>query len=103
MNIQRLQGSAGKAANFLRTLGNQHRLMILCELLAGERSVSALEGAVGLSQPALSHHLARLRAERLVATRREAQTIHSRLAEPAVTKTIALLHDIYCKPRRRPR
>jgi DNA-binding transcriptional ArsR family regulator len=95
-----MQSNAGKAASFLRTLGNAHRLRILCELLGGERSVGELEGPVGLSQSALSQHLARLRRERLVATRREAQTIRYRLADPAVTRTMSLLYELYCAPAR---
>jgi ArsR family transcriptional regulator len=101
--MKAMQGNAGKAASFLRMLGNQHRLLILCELLDGERCVSELERAVGLSQSALSQHLARLREQRLVATRREAQTIRYRLAEPAIAKTMALLHEIYCAPSRHQR
>jgi ArsR family transcriptional regulator len=103
MNIQRMQSNAGKAAVFLRTLGNAQRLRILCELIEGERSVGELEDAVGLSQSALSQHLARLRRERLVATRREGQSIHYRLADPAVTKAMTLLHELYCTPARRAR
>jgi ArsR family transcriptional regulator len=100
VNIKKLQRNAGKAADFLRALGNPHRLMILCELIQGERSVTELESAIGLRQPSLSQQLARLRAERLVATRREARTIRYRLAEPAVIKTMTLLHEIYCSPKR---
>jgi DNA-binding transcriptional ArsR family regulator len=103
MNVERLRRKAGKVADFLRTLGNSHRLLILCELSRGERSVGALEEAVGLSQSALSQHLARLRRERLVATRREAQTIHYRLADPAVTRTMSVLYEIYCTPAGRAR
>jgi ArsR family transcriptional regulator len=101
--MQALQSKAAKASEFLKALGNPHRLMILCELLEGERSVGELEAAVGLRQSALSQHLARLRQERLVATRREGQTIRYRLADPAVAKTMSLLHEIYCAPRRRKR
>lgn len=103
MNIRALRSKAGRASEFLKTLGNPHRLMILCELLEGERSVGELEAAIGLRQSALSQHLARLREERLVATRREAQIIRYRLADPAVARTMSLLHEIYCAPRRRPR
>ena len=65
---------------------------------AGEMNVGALADAVGLSQSALSQHLARLREEGLVATRREAQTIHYRLADPKAARLLALLRDIYCPP-----
>ena len=72
--------------------------MILCELLKGERSVGELEDIVGLSQSALSQHLARLRSSQLVKTRRESQTIYYRIADPGVTKIIGALYDLYCGP-----
>ena len=71
MNLEQLQSKAGVAEAMLKAVANRNRLVILCELLKGERSVSALQGAIGLSQSALSQHLARLRADKLVATRRE--------------------------------
>ena len=85
----------------LRALANENRLMILCKLIEGERSVGELVAAVGLSQSALSQHLAKLRADRLVATRREAQTIYYRLASAEATRVMQLLADIYCAPARR--
>ena len=91
------------AAGFLKQLANPNRLVILCELLRGERSVGELEEVVGLSQSALSQHLARLRAARLVATRREAQTIYYALADPGVSKIIGALYELYCSPARRRR
>ncbi|HYM31587.1 MAG TPA: metalloregulator ArsR/SmtB family transcription factor [Candidatus Cybelea sp.] len=100
-NIERLKPRAGEAAALMKALANPHRLMILCELHKGERSVGALEGAVGLRQSPLSQHLAKLRRDGLVATRREAQTIFYSLADPGVTKLITVLHDLYCKPTRR--
>jgi DNA-binding transcriptional ArsR family regulator len=75
--------------------------MILCELLNGERSVGALGGVIGLSQSALSQHLARLREAEMVATRREAQTIYYSLADPGVRQVIAALYERYCRPPRR--
>ena len=74
--------------------------MILCKLIEGECSVGELVAAVGLSQSALSQHLARLRNDRLVATRREAQTIYYRLASAEATRVMQLLADIYCAPSR---
>ncbi|MDE2374786.1 MAG: winged helix-turn-helix transcriptional regulator [Hyphomicrobiales bacterium] len=85
-----------KAARLLNALANESRLAILCELVEGERSVGSFVKAVGLTQSALSQHLAKLRAAGIVNTRREAQTIYYRLtSEPAsiVMKTLA---DIYC-------
>jgi DNA-binding transcriptional ArsR family regulator len=82
----------------MKALANPHRLMILCELHKGERSVGALERAVGLRQSPLSQHLAKLRRDGLVKTRRESQTIYYRLASPKVSEVIALLYRLYCVP-----
>ena len=101
MNIEKLRNRAEEAAAFLKALGNANRLLIVCELHLGERSVGALEQAVGLGQSALSQHLARLRADGLVKTRREAQIIHYSLADDRVRELTALLYDLYCRPRRR--
>jgi DNA-binding transcriptional ArsR family regulator len=98
MDIKAMQVQACEAAGFLKILANDRRLMILCELLKGERSVSELEEIVGLSQSALSQHLARLRRSHLVKTRRESQTIHYSIADPGVTKVIGALYDLYCGP-----
>lgn len=91
-----LEARADEAAALMRALANPHRLMILCELSRGERSVGALERAVGLRQSPLSQHLARLRRDGLVATRREGQTIHYSMAEPRVLRLIEALRNIYC-------
>jgi DNA-binding transcriptional ArsR family regulator len=96
-----MHAKAGIAAEFLKQLANPRRLMILCELLQGERSVGALEPVIGLSQSALSQHLAKLREAALVATRRESQTIYYSLADPGVGQVIAALYDLYCRPSRR--
>ena len=72
--------------------------MILCELLKGERCVAELEEIVSLSQSALSQHLARLRRNHLVKTRRESQTIYYSIADPGVKKIIGALYDLYCGP-----
>lgn len=70
--------------------------MILCELHEGELSVTAIHQALGINQPSLSQHLARLRRDRLVKTRREAQTIFYSLANADVSRVIALFYDLYC-------
>jgi DNA-binding transcriptional ArsR family regulator len=80
----------------LKTLGNEHRLMILCTLLEGERSVGDLVDKIGLSQSALSQHLARLRRDGLVRTRRSSQTIYYRVAGSEAPAVLATLHKIYC-------
>lgn len=96
MQVEKLVTQAGRAEDFLKALANRHRLMILCELHKGERSVGALQDAVGLSQSALSQHLARLRADGLVKTRREAQTIHYGLASREAERIIALMYEMFC-------
>lgn len=98
IGLERFQASAGEAAGLLRTLANERRLMILCQLGDGEMSVGQMLPLVGLSQSALSQHLAKLRDEALVETRREGTTIFYRIAEPAVLKVIAVLAEIYCPP-----
>ena len=89
------EASAGKAASLMRTLGNEKRLMILCQLGAGELAAGALQEPLGLSQSALSQHLAVLREAGVVATRREAQTIYYRIADPAAVKVIETLAAIF--------
>ena len=76
-------------------LSNERRLMILCRLGQGELPVGALQARLGLSQSALSQHLARLRAEGLVRTRREGQSIYYRIDEPAAVRLVATLADLY--------
>lgn len=88
---------AADAAAMLKLLANENRLLILCQLaLAQELAVNELVGAVGLSQSAMSQHLAKMREEGLLATRREAQTIFYRIADPNAARLLALLKDIYC-------
>lgn len=96
MNIQELTSRSEDAARLLSMLGNPHRLRILCELHKGERSVSALETVIGLSQSALSQHLAKLRAAGLVSTRREAQSIFYSVADERAQKLLPVLYDIFC-------
>ena len=98
MNLVELQSKAGAVEALLKSVGNRNRLIVLCELLKGERSVGALQHAIGLSQSALSQHLARLRADGIVATRRESQTIHYALASEKVSRLIGLLYELYCAP-----
>lgn len=92
---------AGEAAALLKALAHEARLLVLCQLLDGEHSAGALQEASGLSQSALSQHLARLREEGLVATRREAQTIYYRLDDPNVARVLDTLAAIYCPPKRK--
>ena len=98
MNMQELAANSLKAEELLKALANSHRLMILCELEGGERSVSALEQVVPLTQSALSQHLAKLREGGIVATRREAQTIYYSLSDARVSRLIEVLHELFCAP-----
>ncbi|TCZ50782.1 transcriptional regulator [Roseicella aquatilis] len=99
MPLAQLEARAAEAARMLRLLAHEKRLLVLC-LLADRRemNVTELVEAVGLSQSALSQHLARLREDRLVATRREAQTIWYRLADPRAARLLEVLRDLYCPP-----
>lgn len=91
-----LRAHATEAAQLLRALANEKRLMLLCLLVEGERSVGELNARVDVSQSALSQHLAILREDGLVETRREAQTIYYSLADGPAQAIIETLHGIYC-------
>jgi DNA-binding transcriptional ArsR family regulator len=95
--IADLERKASEAAQLLKLLANENRLLILCRLVqAREMSVNDLVDAVGISQSALSQHLAKMRDEGLLATRREAQTVYYRIANPNAARLLALLKGIYC-------
>jgi DNA-binding transcriptional ArsR family regulator len=92
-----LARKASEAVQLLKLLANENRLLILCQLaLARELSVNDLADAVGLSQSALSQHLAKMREEGVLATRRHAQTVYYRIADPNAARLLALLKSIYC-------
>ncbi len=94
--FQDMMPHARDAAELMKELANENRLMILCSLVNGELSVSQLNESTPLSQSAVSQHLARLREANLVATRRESQTIFYRLNGDAAIRVIAVLQSIYC-------
>jgi len=94
-----MRDAAEDAARLLKAMSNEHRLLILCHLFGREMTVSELVEAIGLSQSALSQHLAKLRHHRLVRTRRQAQHIYYRLASPEVERLLGTLYDLYCVPR----
>lgn len=96
MELVDLQRNAQRASGLLKAMSNQHRLLILCQLLPGEKSVGELERIIGLSQSALSQHLARLRRDDLVRTRRSAQTIYYSLAGHEAEAVIETLYGLYC-------
>ena len=91
-----MRSHAGDASRLLKTLGNEKRLMLLCLLVEGERSVGELNARVDLSQSALSQHLALLREDELVTTRRDGQTIYYALADGPAQRILETLHGIYC-------
>ena len=93
-----LQRSARRAAPLLKAMSNPSRLVILCQLCEGERSVGELEDEVGISQSGISQHLAVLRREHVVATRRDKQTVFYSLASADVMALMATLHKVFCKP-----
>lgn len=97
--LKQMSRRAEDAAGLMRALSHEARLRVLCELSAGEKSVGELVQRSGLSQSALSQHLARLRADDLVATRREAQSIYYSVADPKVVKIVRLLFQLYCGTR----
>jgi DNA-binding transcriptional ArsR family regulator len=97
-DLDQLQDQARNASALLKAMSNEYRLLILCQLLGQERSVGELERVVGLSQSALSQHLARLRRDDLVKTRRVAQTIYYSLKGDEVAQVLDTLHGIYCAP-----
>jgi ArsR family transcriptional regulator len=97
-----LEQKAAEVADILRALANERRLMILCKLVEwGEAHVTGLAEAVGLSQSAMSQHLARMREEGLVAFRRDSQTLWYRIADPRIEQLFASLHALFCEPRKR--
>ncbi len=98
LNPRDFAAKAGEAAALLRALAHEARLIVLCQLTEGELSAGALQEGSGLSQSAMSQHLARLREEGLVATRREAQTIYYRLADGNAALVLATLAQIFCPP-----
>ena len=101
MNVaQDMEKAAGQASALLKALANEHRLMLLCQLADGEKSVGELTGLVGLAQSAVSQHLARLRKDGLVKTRRHAQTIYYALDDARASQVIDLLYRMYCAPQK---
>jgi DNA-binding transcriptional ArsR family regulator len=99
MKLEDLRESADKASSFLKSLANPQRLRIMCLIMEQERPVGELADAVELNQSAVSQHLALLRREGLLKTRRDGQTIYYQLADRNVTKFFGLLEDMFCKKK----
>ena len=102
-DLAALRGKAAEAARMLSLLANENRLLVLCFLAGeGEMTVTALAEAVGLSQPALSQHLAKLREDGLVATRKASQAVFYRLTDSKAATLLGVLRDLYCPPETNP-
>jgi ArsR family transcriptional regulator, virulence genes transcriptional regulator len=99
-DLAALASNATRACALLKALANEVRLMLVCQLAEGEKSVGELQDVVALSQSAVSQHLALLRTHKLVATRRDGQSVYYRLASGAAAAVIQTLHDQYCGRRR---
>lgn len=95
-----LRENARRASTLLKAMGNERRLTVLCYLIEGEKSVSELESLIGISQSALSQHLARLRRDGLVETRRSAQNIFYSVASAEVLELLQAMHHTLCRPTR---
>ena len=99
--LDRMVGNAKRASEFLKALAHENRLMILCILAEGEKSVSELEDFLALRQPTVSQQLARLRADGLVSTRRDGKTIYYNLASEEARTIIGAIYDVFCRPPRK--
>lgn len=99
--LERMVGSAKRASDFLKALAHESRLMILCILAEGEKSVGELEDILSLRQPTVSQQLARLRADGLVSTRRDGKAIYYNLASAEARVVIGAIYDVFCKKLRK--
>ena len=100
IDVDRLLANAREASEFLKALSHETRLIILCILIEGEKSVTALEEMLNMRQPAVSQQLARLRADDLVTSRRDGKNIYYSLARPEVIEVIGALQRAFCMPER---
>ncbi len=101
MTMDSMAAKATEVASLLGTMANPVRLLILCSLVEGEKPVHELVANSGITQGAISQHLAKMRNLKLVSTRRDGQTIYYSLASKEVQQLLTLLHDIYCKDTKR--
>ncbi len=98
MRVEQLAEKADHAAAVLKAISNKWRLLVLCQLVKGEKPVGELEEVIGLSQSALSQHLAVLRKHKLVKTRRDAQMIYYSLRGSEAPAILGALYELYCRP-----
>jgi ArsR family transcriptional regulator, virulence genes transcriptional regulator len=99
--LDRMVGNASRASDFLKALAHESRLMILCILAEGEKSVSELEDILNLRQPTVSQQLARLRADGLVSTRRDGKAVYYTLASEEARVVIGAIYHVFCKKLRK--
>jgi DNA-binding transcriptional ArsR family regulator len=99
--VERMSDNAKRASDFLKALAHESRLIILCILAEGEKSVSELEDLLSLRQPTVSQQLARLRADRLVSTRRDGKTVYYSLASDEARIVIGAVYDVFCRKLRK--
>ena len=100
-DLERMVDNAKRASDFLKALAHESRLMILCILAEGEKSVSELEDLLNLRQPTVSQQLARLRADGLVSTRRDGKAIYYKLASEEARIVIGAIYDVFCRKARK--
>ncbi|MEM8795601.1 MAG: metalloregulator ArsR/SmtB family transcription factor [Pseudomonadota bacterium] len=98
MNIDDMQETADEVSGYMKLLGSPARLMILCQLVEGEKSVGALCDLLEMKAPAMSQQLARMRQEGILATRRDGQVIHYRIDDPNILKIMMFLYETFCGP-----
>jgi len=96
-NLGELHDVAAHAVELLKAMANEWRLMILCQLSEGEKTVSELQDILGLSQSALSQHLAVLRREKIVKARKHAQSVSYSLAGDEAPRVMTTLHEVFCE------
>lgn len=97
LDLQKMQQSASEASLFLRSIANQDRLLLLCQLTEGERSVAELEQLTGIQQPSLSQQLGVLRREGLIQPRKEGKFVFYRIDDPRVLAMLQSLYQIFCQ------
>ena len=97
MNIAEMENNATEAAGFLKGLASPHRLLILCQLMEGERNVTELIEATGLAQTSMSQHLSKLKDEHIVTFRRDHRTLYYRINNEAVLSIMAVMYEHFCK------
>lgn len=97
MDLELMHANASRASDLMKLLGHPHRLMILCQLSQGECSVGELSERIGINQSPLSQHLARMRHEGVVTSRREGQTVYYSIARPEVAAVIEVLYGLFCE------